>query len=208
MKAVFCDMIKYLALGDSYTIGELVEMNERWPYQMRQILLQKGVEVSEPLTIAVTGWTTDELSKGIDAAAIEGQTFDLVSLLIGVNNQYRGRSVADYITELNGLMDRAIAFAGGDTSRVFMVSIPDWGHTPFAAENNRDAKVVAAEIDAYNKAKAAEAAKRGIRFVDITAISREEHENWLASDLLHPGAAQYTAWAKKIAPVVASMLQI
>lgn len=200
-------MIQYLALGDSYTIGELVEKNERWPYQMREILLPKDIHVAEPLTIATTGWTTDELSKGIDDANIEGQCFDLVSLLIGVNNQYRGRSVENYVSELNALIDRAIAFAGGDASRVFIVSIPDWGHTPFAKENNRDAVLVAKEIDAYNLAKAQEAEKRGIRFVNITGISREEHENWLASDALHPGAAQYAAWAKKIAPVVASMLQ-
>jgi lysophospholipase L1-like esterase len=208
MKAVFCKMIQYLALGDSYTIGELVATNERWPYQMREMLLAKGIHLSEPLTIATTGWTTDELSKGIDEAKIEDKKFDLVSLLIGVNNQYRGRSVENYVSELNALIDRAIAFADGDASRVFMVSIPDWGHTPFAAENNRDKAQVASEIDAYNAAKANEASKRGIHFVDITPISRELHDNWLASDQLHPGAAQYTAWAKKIAPVVASMLQV
>ena len=207
MKAVFCIMIQYLALGDSYTIGELVTTQERWPYQLRELLFKKGIELSEPVTIATTGWTTDELSQGIDQANIEGQSFDLVSLLIGVNNQYRGRSIENYVAELKALVERALVFAAGNAKRVFMVSIPDWGHTPFAAENNRDPQQVAKEIDAYNGAKAAVAAQYGIAFIDITAISREVHDNWLASDALHPGAAQYEAWAMKIAPVVASLLE-
>ena len=141
--------LSYLALGDSYTIGEAVAVEGRWPHQLAAALRAQGTELSDPQTIATTGWTTDELDTGIDAAAPQGP-FDFVSLLIGVNNQYRGRDPENYRTEFRALLERAIALAGGDARRVVVVSIPDWGVTPFAAAQGADAERVAAHIDHFN----------------------------------------------------------
>jgi hypothetical protein len=139
--------VKFLALGDSYTIGESVDEAERWPVQLAALLRNQGFSVDDPQIIARTGWTTDELSAAIDAADPQGP-YDLVSLLIGVNNQYRGRDSEGYRIEFIALLQRAIGFAGGQPSHVIVLSIPDWGVTPFAS--NSDAAKIAAEIDTYN----------------------------------------------------------
>ena len=139
---------RFLALGDSYTIGESVAEHERWPNQLAEI-----VKTAKPQIIAKTGWTTDELSAAIDAADPQGR-FDLVTLLIGVNNQYRGRDAEEYRRQFVGLLNRAIEFAGGKPDRVVVVSIPDWGVTPFAAK--RDRAVIAREIDRFNAINLAE----------------------------------------------------
>ncbi|HVF35625.1 MAG TPA: SGNH/GDSL hydrolase family protein [Candidatus Saccharimonadia bacterium] len=201
------DPTSYLALGDSYTIGESVDESLRWPVQLAARLRARGVELAPPRIVARTGWTTDELSDAIDAAALE-PCYGLVSLLIGVNNQYRGRSVADYRDEFARLLERAIAFAGGDAKRVFVLSIPDWGVTPFARNGGRDAAVIARELDAYNEAAREIAAARGVAFVDITGISREPGSGaaMLAGDGLHPSGVQYALWAEAAEPVVARML--
>ena len=207
----------YLALGDSYTIGEGVPEAGRWPVQLAQALRDEGIALDAPRIIATTGWTTDELSTAIDAAAIDAAAplgrFDFVSLLIGVNNQYRGRDLANYRDEFTALLDRAIGFAGGRADRVLVLSIPDWGVTPFAAaqvarKRGRDAAQIARELDAYNAAAAAICATRGVAFVDITAASRARggEAPMLADDGLHPSAAMYAQWTALALPVARTLL--
>ena len=147
--------VDFLALGDSYTIGEGVEDEQRWPVQLAAALRARGVAIAHPQIIARSGWTTDELSAAIDAEDAHGNLqphYDLVSLQIGVNNQYRGRSVEDYRDEFSRLFERAVAFAGGDPAHVLVLSIPDWGTTPFAQASGRDRAQIAREIDEYNDA--------------------------------------------------------
>ena len=187
--------MRYLALGDSYTIGEGVEPGQRWPVLLAQALRASGLDVAEPRIIATTGWTTDELSAAIYEAHPEDQApWGLVSLLIGVNNQYRGRPLDEYRDQFRALLQRAIALAGGDRRRVFVLSIPDWGVTPFARERGRDPVTVATEIDAFNAAAAGICADLDVKWIDITPISRHADAK-LAADGLHPGAGQYGQWA-------------
>ena len=202
----------YLALGDSYTIGEGVPENGRWPVQLAAMLRDEGIALAEPRIIATTGWTTDELSTAIDAAGPLGP-FDFVSLLIGVNNQYRGRDVQEYRGEFSALLERAIALAGGRADRVLVLSIPDWGVTPFAAaqyaqQRGRDAARIASELDAYNAAARAVCAARGVAFVDITPVSRARgsEAEMLADDGLHPSAAMYAQWTALALPVARELL--
>lgn len=190
---------RFLALGDSYTIGEAVPEADRWPNQLVRMLRDRGGRTFDCVQmIATTGWTTDELSAAIDRESPRGP-YQLVSLLIGVNNQYRGRSVKDFAPEFAALLERAIGFAGGDAGRVMVVSIPDWGVMPFAA--GRDRAQIAREIDAYNAACRAAAAAVGVRFIDITAISRRAttQPSLIAADGLHPSGEQYRLWAEAIA---------
>ena len=198
--------LAYLALGDSYTIGEGVAAADRWPLQLAARLRDAGIALQDPRIIATTGWTTDELAAAMDAAEPLGQ-WDFVSLLIGVNNQYRGRSVANYIDEFTGLLQRAIALTGGWAERVLVLSIPDWGVTPFARESGRDLRQIADELDAYNATTHAICAAQGVAFVDITAISRAGNgPDMLAADGLHPSAAQYTLWAEAALPAALRLL--
>jgi lysophospholipase L1-like esterase len=194
---------RYLALGDSYTIGEGVAPAERWPVQLAGLLRERGVEVGDPLIIARTGWTTDELDAGIDAVDPQ-PPFALVTLLIGVNNQYRGRPADEYRVQFRALLARAVHFAGDDAARVVVVSIPDWGVTPFAA--GRDRGQIAAEIDAFNAIGRDEAQKAGAAFVDITPESRRDADpTFLAADGLHPSGKMYTEWARlALAPALAA----
>lgn len=203
------DTLSYLALGDSYTIGEGVGPKDTYPEQLRALLSVEKIKLAEPLIIARTGWTTDELSAGIDDAEIAGQTYALVTLLIGVNNQYRGRAVEDYAREFEQLLDRAIAFAGGREERVFVLSIPDWGVTPFAEEREVDRQAVAAAIDAYNAQKRAICAEKGVHFTDITETYRQigAEVPSLVSDKLHPSALVYARWAKALVDPVAAVLR-
>jgi len=193
--------IRFLALGDSYTIGESVPSSDAWPNQMARAL-----RIPEPQIIARTGWTTDELSAAIDAADPRGP-FDLVTLLIGVNNQYRGRSADEYWQQFDALLKRAIGFAGGTAQRVVVVSIPDWGVTPFAA--GRDRARVGSEIDRFNAIGREETSRAGARWVDITPISRRAsaEPRLIAPDGLHPSAAMYAEWVKMIGPVAAEALR-
>lgn len=191
--------LSYLALGDSYTIGEGVLEDQRWPVQLAGALREHGLAVSPPTIIARTGWTTSELAAAIEAAQIN-ETYDLVSLLIGVNNQYRGLPVAQFRTELVDLMETSIAFAGGDVQRFFMLSIPDWGVTPFAEGRDRDK--ISAEIDRFNEVIRQETDKRNILFIDITEISRQPDPNgeFLSPDQLHPSAKMYRLWVEEALP--------
>ncbi|MCB0395725.1 MAG: SGNH/GDSL hydrolase family protein [Flavobacteriales bacterium] len=187
----------YLALGDSYTIGERVAEKDRWPVILKEELSAQGVMLEDPQIVAVTGWTTDELMAGIEKEEV-ADTFDLVSLLIGVNNQYRGRDVEEYRKEYNQLLDMAVRFAGGKSSNVFVLSIPDWGATPFAKD--RDQQAIAREIDIYNQVKKDETVKRYIPFIDITGISRQAKSDpeLIADDGLHPSGKMYKLWVDEI----------
>ncbi len=183
----------YLALGDSYTIGESVATDMRWPVQLQAKLNKEGTEVMSPEIIARTGWTTDELQSAIDASAL-ADTFDLVSLLIGVNNQYRGYDFSRYEKEFVELLDRAIQFAQGDKSKVFVVSIPDYGATPFGQSANP--QKIGEELDRYNAYAQSICEAREIPFFDITPISREAVNDLelVASDNLHPSGKMYGQW--------------
>ena len=201
--------VQYLALGDSYTIGESVEPDGRWPMQLVTALRADGVVIDDPRIIARTGWTTDELSAAIDTAAAPlGDDYGLVTLLIGVNNQYRGRAVDEYAHEFAVLLERAIGFAGRRADRVVVLAIPDWGVTPFAARSGRDTAAIARELDAYNAAAAKLCAQRGVAFVDIAPVSRERGAEpaMLADDGLHPSAAMYSEWARLAQPLVRRLL--
>lgn len=200
--------VQYLALGDSYTIGESVEPEGRWPLQLVAALRADGVVIDDPRIIARTGWTTDELSSAIDAAAPLDDDYGLVTLLIGVNNQYRGRTLDEYAREFAVLLERAIGFAGRRADRVVVLAIPDWGVTPFAVQSGRDVSVIARELDAYNAAAAKICAQRGVAFVDIAPVSRERGAEpaMLADDGLHPSAAMYAEWARLAQPVVRRLL--
>ena len=197
----------YLALGDSYTIGEAVPEAGRWPVQLAASLRARGIALADPRIIATTGWTTDELSAAMDAAEPLG-TFAFVSLLIGVNNQYRGRDVANYRAEFAALLDRAIGLAGGREDRVLVLSIPDWGVTPFGQGSGRDTALIARELDAYNAVAAEECAVRGVAFVDITPVSRSlgAQPARIAEDGLHPSALAYTDWTTLALPVAERLL--
>ena len=199
--------LRYLALGDSYTIGEGVDPAARWPVQLATALREEGIGLRDPRIIATTGWTTDELASAIDAAEPLGR-WELVSLLIGVNNQYRGRSVVDYRGEFSELMERAIGFADGRTNRVVVVSIPDWGVTPFAIHEADNRGNISAEIDAFNAAAREVCEKRGVAFVDITPASRDRggEPDQVAEDGLHPSAAMYTTWTGLVLPVARKLL--
>jgi lysophospholipase L1-like esterase len=196
--------LHYLALGDSYTIGEAVPAETRWPAVLVERLRRAGVAIGDPRIVAVTGWTTDELEHGMDDAVL-APPYDLVTLQIGVNNQYRGRSAEDYRGEFASLLARAIALAGDRPGRVVMVSIPDWGVTRFAHEQSRDPVAIAAALDAFNAIARVQAHRAGAHFVDITPISRR-HPELLADDGLHPSAAQYAQWVEAILPVVRQAL--
>ena len=199
--------LTYLALGDSYTIGESVAESGRWPVQLAHALRAEGIALADPRIIAATGWTTDELEWGIDSVQALA-TFDFVSLLIGVNNQYRNRSAVAYGGEFHTLLLRAIRHARGRADRVLVLSIPDWGVTPFARNDKRDAGTIGGEIDAFNAVAQKICAKEGVAFVDITPISRERGADaeMLAADGLHPSAAMYTLWTQAALPVARALL--
>ena len=197
--------LHYLALGDSYTIGESVPTEARWPAQLVQQLRRSGVVIDDPRIVAVTGWTTDELSAGMDQAKL-APAYDLVTLLIGVNDEYRGRSAGDYRPAFAALLRRVITLAGHRPQQVIVVSIPDWGTTPFARNDARAASRIADELDVYNAIARDETARAGAHWVNITTISRQ-HANLVAYDGLHPSAAQYTLWVDAILPIARQALR-
>lgn len=199
-------MYTYLALGDSYTIGEQVALHDNFPYQTVTILREKNIDVADPVIVAKTGWTTDELAMAIREEGIREQ-FSFVTLLIGVNNQYRGRAVENYREEFTSLLQQAITFANGDSQKVFVLSIPDWGVTPFAQD--RDHNQVAAEIDAYNQANKEISLAHQCHYLDITDSTRKNGNNpeFLAEDGLHPSKPEYSMWAERLAPMIENALK-
>jgi lysophospholipase L1-like esterase len=198
------DAMRFLALGDSYTIGEKVDSAGRFPVQLARALRARKLNVVDPEIVARTGWTTDELAAGIEIAAPAGP-YALVTLLIGVNNQYRARDAEKYRAEFRSLLARAVEFADGKPSRVVVFSIPDWGVTPFAA--GRDRAKIAVEIDHFNAIGRAESLAAGAHWVDVTPASREEHAGWIATDGLHPTAAQYARWVELALDAAVSALK-
>ena len=195
--------LTYLALGDSYTIGEAVSQDQSFPYQLSAGLSKQGLNVAAPKIIAKTGWTTDELQAAIKTEGLNAK-FDFVTLLIGVNNQYRGYPIDTYRTEFRELLQTAIAFAGGNKTHVFVVSIPDWGATPFGKQSGRDLRTVSNEIDAFNAVGKQETLNAGASFTDITPGSRDASANLslVASDGLHPSGNMYKNWANNLIPVI------
>jgi lysophospholipase L1-like esterase len=198
-------IVRYLALGDSYTIGESVPAEERWPNQLAKLLETEGIQI-EITTIARTGWTVDELWEGIPVNPPRG-IYNLVTLLIGVNDQYRGYSVNEYREDFRFMLGKAIEYAGGDTDKVIVLSIPDWGVTPFAAD--RDRQQITRQIDQFNVVNHEESQKAGVHYVEVTSISREavSDADLIASDGLHPSGKMYAVWAKKVLPVVKDLLK-
>jgi lysophospholipase L1-like esterase len=199
--------LNYLALGDSYSIGEGVAAEARWPMQLAHALRGEGIALADPDIIAATGWTTDELDAAIDAAQ-PAAGYDLVSLLVGVNNQYRGRGLDEYRHQFAALLERAIALAGDRHERVLVLSIPDWGATRFGRDCGRDLVAVAHELDAFNAVARDICAAHGVAFVDITAVSRERGTDaaMLADDGLHPSAAMHARWTQLALPVARRLL--
>lgn len=199
--------VRYLALGDSYTIGEGVAAHERWPAQLAARLRAEGFAVGEPLIVARTGWTVAELDAALNEQPLD-PPYDLVTLLIGVNDQYRGGDVAAYRVQLRRMLARALTLSGARVERVFLVSIPDWGVTTFAAQDVRGAAAIGGAIDAFNAAAREEARALGVDFIDITGVSRAPAQRaQLVADGLHPSAAQYRAWTERVLPPVRSALE-
>lgn len=188
---------RYLALGDSYTIGESVIEKGRWPVQLKDSLIARGASFEDFKIIATTGWRTDDLSKAMDEANLENN-YNLVSLLIGVNNQYQGKSVEQYKPEFETLLNRAVTIAGGKKSNVFVVSIPDYAYTSFG--QSRDSEKISKELKLFNEACKQITINNDIKHIDITPISFGgiEDASLVASDGLHPSAVQYTRWVEKI----------
>lgn len=191
----------YLALGDSYTIGHDVPATENFPNQVYTLVRNDSVDFQPPRIIARTGWTTDELETGIvnvNSADPLRSSYDFVSLLIGVNNQYRGRPVANYRAEFEALLKKAIRFAGNRADRVVVLSIPDWSVTPYASGSDRSQ--VALEIDDYNAVNKEIAGLYNVYYIDITPWTREAatDNSLLAADGLHPSGKEYKRWAERI----------
>ena len=194
---------RYLALGDSYTIGEGVSANERWPRQLAVAVRRAGISLGDPDIVAKTGWTTMELLAALDALSPPMRDdYALVSLLIGVNDHYRGLGVRAFREGFLRLLARAVHYAGGESSAVLVPSIPDWGVTPFAATDPRGVASIAKEIDQFNASIRDEARKAGARFVDVTSASRAALANsaLLANDTLHPSSIMYREWVRLIVP--------
>jgi lysophospholipase L1-like esterase len=200
------DSLSYLALGDSYTIGESVSQNQSFPYQLRAALDSASIAVKQPLIIATTGWTTDNLINAIANSGIIGKKYDFVTLLIGVNDQYQGLSQGNYQVKFAQVLNTAINFAGGDTSHVFVLSIPDYGVTPFAGGND---STIGPQIDQFNAINKAASLKAGVHYIDITDISRQAASDpaLIAPDGLHPSAKMYGLWIQRLEPIVAARIK-
>jgi lysophospholipase L1-like esterase len=196
--------LKYLALGDSYTIGESVSIAERWPVILAKDLSNAGKPVKNPDIIALTGWTTRDLLDALDNHKPSSQ-YDMVSLLIGVNNQYRGRDIEEYRKEFRELLLKSISYATGDASKVFVLSIPDWGVTPYGTSNREK---IGAEINSFNKVAKEECDREKVVFINITDISRKALNDpaMLASDKLHFSGKMHQLWVNEALPKVKSLL--
>lgn len=198
---------QYLALGDSYTIGEDVLESDSFPYQLARLLQDQNIQVENPKIIAKTGWTTTDLISAIETEKIDCK-YDFVTLLIGVNNHYQSKSKVEYRAELLQLILKAVDFAGGRNDRVFVLSIPDYGVTDFGREKNVDLHI-SNEIDVFNAIGKAVAAAQRVSFVDITTTSREAASDGTltASDKLHPSGKMYAMWNEVLLPYLVSALQ-
>lgn len=197
--------MKFLALGDSYTICESVDENERWPVQLVNRLRERDMQFEDPTIIAVTGWRTDDLKRAIIRQKPDLNN-DLVSLLIGVNNQYQGKDINAYADEFRELLQIAIDHAGGRKERVFVLSIPDYGFTPFGKDSRDE---ISPEIDKFNKVNETITREMGIAWFDITPISRKgiRTPSLVAVDGLHPSGKMYQRWVDMIFDHIIKTLQ-
>lgn len=191
----------YLALGDSYTIGESVPLHESFPYQSIQLVRKAGYAFQAPEIVAKTGWTSTELAEHLLHTTLNA-SYDFVSLLVGVNNQYRGLPLTDFEKDFTFLLHKAIHLAGNKTDHVVVLSIPDWGQTPFAAE--KDTVTIRAEIDMFNQSCASIAKENGVQFIDITEDTRQvaHDKSLLAVDQLHYSGKAHAVWAAKVAAIM------
>lgn len=198
--------VTYLALGDSYTIGESVPQAESYPFALYTQLKGKGYDAEAPTVIAKTGWTTQDLKRAIDAAAIT-KKFKIVTLLIGVNNQYQGLDAESYRKDFIDLLNTALSYAGGNKKHVFVLSIPDWSVTPFA--QGRDLDKISKEIDQFNQINLEESQRLGVNYLNITSISRQAttDPSLLAADGLHPSGKMYSMWVAQLLPQVLEQLK-
>lgn len=196
---------RFLALGDSYTIGEKVAKKDRWPNQLAKLLQEEGIQTDVTI-IARTGWTVNELWDGIQTDPPQG-TYDLVTLLIGVNDQYRGYPVGGYREDFRFLLTKAISYAGGHPDQVIVLSIPDWGFTPYAA--TRDTEPISQQIDEFNAVNLEETKAVGAHYVDVTIISRMAMDDFelITGDRLHPSGKMYKMWADKVLPIALEILR-
>ena len=195
------DTYRLLALGDSYTIGESIPSKDNFPNQLTALLRNEGLGFGDAEIVAKTGWTTDELLAAMQKQAFH-PPYDFVTLLVGVNNQYRELKTEDYANDFEFLLKKAIHFAGEKIENVIVLSIPDWSVTPFAKK--RDLKKIAAEIDGYNKINKAITDRNKIKYLDITPNSRTaiKDSSLLAADGLHPSGKAYAQWAAMLAPLI------
>ncbi|MFY7743304.1 MAG: SGNH/GDSL hydrolase family protein [Flavobacterium sp.] len=201
--------IQYLALGDSYTIGEGVCWNCNFPSQLKDSLLQTDFFSSVNLKIvAQTGWTTTNLKNAIEAENLNS-SYDLVTILIGVNNQYQNRPFSLYETEFPELLQTAITLAKGDKNRVIVVSIPDYAFTPFG-QSSSNPSTISNQLDNYNTFAKNHAESLGISFLNITDITREglNNPNLVASDNLHPSQLAYSKFVERMFPIALEKLNV
>lgn len=196
--------LSYLALGDSYTIGESVSPKDRWPIQLKNVLNSNETKLKEPKIIAETGWRTDDM---LNAAKkqLEDTTFDVVSLLIGVNNEYQGRSPKSFESEFEKCLIYSIKKSNYGKKGVFVLSIPDYGYTPFGEKNQSS---ISERINAYNDICKRICEEYGVLYINITDISRraKEEDSLVADDGLHPSAKQYALWVEKAVVEVAELI--
>ncbi len=202
--------VSYLALGDSYTIGQGVEPSQNYPNLLTSKLRARGIATKDPVIIALTGWTTQDLLQGIHQAQLDNQQFDLLTLLIGVNNQYRGQSLEEYERDFSELVVKSVALVGEDAGRIIVISIPDWGVTPYATSLAQDKNRIAEEIDRFNEKNKSLAAKAGVRYLEITDEYRSlGHMNqYLAGDGLHPSEKVYNRWAEMLTEFITNEMNI
>jgi len=200
------DSITYLALGDSYTIGQSVPQMESYPYQLTNLLNAQSFPVQHPTIIAVTGWTTDDLINAIAASGIINKKFNFVTLLIGVNDQYQGLSQSNYKIKFAQVLQTALSFANGDPTRVFVLSIPDWGVTPFA---DGQESIIGPQIDQFNAINKEISQQAGVNYLNITDISKQAATDptLTAPDGLHPSGKMYALWMQRLEPLVAAQLK-
>ncbi len=198
----------FLALGDSYTIGEGVDPAGRWTHRLARLLRERGVAIGDPRTVARTGWTCDELSAAMDGQSFEAR-YDLVTLLVGVNDEFRGFDAGAFRDDMVAMLRRAIGLAGGEAGHVVVLTIPDWGVTPFAERVAREPSAIADGIERFNRVVREEVARAGARLVDVTPASRlaADDRTLLGPDGLHPSGRMYAAWAEAALPEAAAALE-